>query len=91
MPLKLKIKSQAAGLRNSLEKSSATKTFVNLGIPQISRITVVSALKAEDEGGEPEGGFTGENKTRKSESFARNDFTYIFKKEVPETLPTVSD
>ena len=47
--------------------------------------------KGEYEGGKPKGGFTGKNKTRESASFARSDFTYFFKKEVPGTLPTVSD
>ena len=41
--------------------------------------------------GKGKGKVTGEEKTREADSFVRNDFTYIFKKTLPPSLPTVTD
>ena len=41
--------------------------------------------------GKGKGKVTGEEKTREADSFVRNDFTYIFKKALPPSLPTVTD
>ena len=87
-----KDKSNASEIENQIPSGRIEELFGEIfSYKDICELGNSSNIKNHRRKGEDEGGFTGENKTRKSESFARNDFTYIFKKAVPGTLPTVSD